>query len=359
MDEVSDEEIISELHVPITIDPSDSGLATYSDVGPHRPHPSSKRRRNNLRVDTQLGHVHSRLPAIIENGDRPSSSSTTSEVDADEIGNRRLTHATSLPSFHLPNRARPNPYRDRRGDTPPLTYASLSSPTGSNSSIRQSSGLYTPPHSPPAAALVYTEITTPSYHLPAISELPNTEDRSQRLFLQPKEVKSIQTLTRTERPAPSSSSESDGQGQPGQTANVPHSNADPPSQSPTSILDPPLTQRQQQQQLFTPLTPSPSPTPQMSLASTSGRSWSFGGGNNKTRGVAGSLSKAEKEDMKKRKKAETRARREQLALELKRHSTAQKAADEASVNSGRSNERNLYARTWEEDIAVYGGLASM
>jgi hypothetical protein len=97
----------------------------------------------------------------------------------------------------------------------------------------------------------------------------------------------------------------------------------------------------------------------MSLASTSSRAWPFGGGTNKTRGVAGSISKAEKEEMKKRKKAEARAHKEQLALELKRHSTAPKAADEASVNSGRSNERNLNSRAWEEDIAVYGGLASM
>src|SRR5205807_8649782 len=110
--------------------------------------------------------------------DRPSSSLTTSEVDADETWSWRrkpIRSAISLPSFHLPNRARPSSYQNRRGDTPPLTSASLSSPTGSSSSISQSSGLCTPPHSPPAAALVHAEATILSSHLPAISEVPNTE----------------------------------------------------------------------------------------------------------------------------------------------------------------------------------------
>lgn len=371
MNDASDElEIITELHSPIAVDPSESGLAedglsrpTHSDADSHT---SSKllERRNNLRVETQLGHVRVRPPAIIENSDRPSSSSTTSEVDADETRSRRLIRSViSLPSFHLPNRARPNSYRDRHGDTPPLTSASLSSLTGSGSPISSSSGLYTPPHSPPAAAFVHTEITSPSSHLPAIIELPNTEDRVQRLFLQPKEVKSTQTLTRTERPKPSSSSESDGQGQPrhhmyrsntasstGTVTGLPF-----PSPPPTSDPVPPRTQQRQQQQLLTPLTRSPSPTSLVSLTNTSGRGWPFGGGRNKSRGVAGSLSKEEKAEMKKRKKAEARAHKEQLALELKRYS----AADEASVSSGRSNERILNARAWEEDIAVYGSLASM
>jgi len=370
MGDASELEIITELHSPIAIDPSESGLAedglsrpTHSDADPHT---SKLERRNNLRVDTQLGHVRFRPSAIIENSDRPSSSSTTSEVDADETRSRRpIRSVMSLPSFHLPNRARPNSYRDRRGDTPPLTSASLSSLTGSGSPISSSSGLCTPPHSPPAAALVHTEITSPSSHLPAIIELPNTEDHVQRLFLQPKEAKSAQTLTRTERPGPSSSSESDGQGQPRQTIHMYRSNTDSstgtvtglafPSPPPTSDPVPPRTQQRQQQQLLKPLTRSPSPASLASLTSTSSRVWPFGGGRNKSRGVAGSLSKAEKAEMKKRKKAEARAHKEHLALELKRYS----AADEASLSSGRSNERTLNSRAWEEDIAVYGSLASM
>ena len=330
MDESSDErEIITELHSPITIDPPELGMeedepshSTHSDADPH---PSSKlERRNNLRVDTQLGHVLFRSQAIIENRDRDSSSSTTSEVDADETWRRRkpIRSAISLPSFHLPNRARPSSYQNRRGDTPPLTSASLGSPTGSSSPISQSSGLCTPPHSPPAAALVHTETTILSSHLPAISEVPSTEDHVQCLFLQPKEVKSTQTLTRTARPGPSSSSESDDQEQPGQKTHVYHSSTDSttgtvtglalPSPPPTSV--PPPTEQQQKQQLLTPLNPSLSPTPLLA--------WPFGGSINKSRRVAGSL-------MKKQKEAE---------VELKGHSaTAQKASDEASVNSGRSH----------------------
>jgi hypothetical protein len=53
-------------------------------------------------------------------------------------------------------------------------------------------------------------------------------------------------------------------------------------------------------------------------------------------------------------------KRKETEVELKRLSAAtQKASDEASVNLGRSNERILNAREWEEDIAVYGSLASM
>jgi ribosomal protein L9 len=66
--------------------------------------------------------------------------------------------------------------------------------------------------------------------------------------------------------------------------------------------------------------------------------------------------KAEKAAEKKRKKAEARAQKEKLMLELKKK---EKAADEASMYSSASNERNMIIRSWEEDIAVYGSLASM
>jgi len=72
-----------------------------------------------------------------------------------------------------------------------------------------------------------------------------------------------------------------------------------------------------------------------------------------------SLSRAEKAEEKRRKKAEARAHKRQLALELKRHSVAQKVGDEACVHSARSGERPLSPRAWEEDIVVYGNLASM
>jgi hypothetical protein len=38
---------------------------------------------------------------------------------------------------------------------------------------------------------------------------------------------------------------------------------------------------------------------------------------------------------------------------------AQKVGDEACVHSAGSGERPLSLRAWEEDIVVYGGLASM
>jgi hypothetical protein len=69
------------------------------------------------------------------------------------------------------------------------------------------------------------------------------------------------------------------------------------------------------------------------------------------------VTKAQKAEEKRRKKDEARARKARLAEELRKRDQADKA-DTVSMYSTRNNERIL-SRPWEEDIAMYGSLASM
>jgi hypothetical protein len=393
--EASEEEIITRLHSLIIVDPEaelnfvEAGPSrlTNSDFNPpHTSRPSSKQERRHLRVDTQLSYALYPPPRVaVESANRLSTTTTTSEPELEETGSRRaIRSVTSLPSFHLPHRSRSGSYGGYRiSVTPPLTSASLSSLTSGGSPTSQISGLHTPPHSPPGYTSVHTENTTPSLsHLSPISELQSTEYCIQRRLLQPREGESTQTITRTNPPGPSSMvrSESNGQGQAivphntlyslpyyskttdsltdTVTGLVLHSSSPPPSLSIHSRLQP---------QLPTPPSASPSPSPLLSVPGTSNRAWPFGGGiyRSSSSSHAGSVLslnssskalKAEKAAEKKRRKAEARAEKDRRALELKNRG---KSWDGASTHSSRSTERVLNPRPWEEDIAVYGSLASM
>ena len=354
MDDASEElAIVAELHGPIVVDSPEpnpiedgDGLSQPTHIDSSPRHHRNVTKRNSLRVDTQIGHV--RMPVMSRLSPTPT---TESDRDRDETRSRRLVSirpVTSLPSFHLPRRTSSSSYRDRGAETPPLTPPSRSSLT-STPPISPNFGLYTPPHSPPTHPFIQTETATSGSHLPVIDELQNTEDRFHYLSLHPMEVKSSQVLTRTERQRPLSieSIESDGQEQPGlaimtmSSSPVPtyHYEEDvhadtmtglfPASPSPSAgaphvsfapALTPPLSTS-----LDSALLSSASP-PSSGLGSSGGRPWSFGG---KSR--AGSLSKAEK----KRKK------------------------DSVREHSAGNNERSTKIHAWEEDIAVYGGLASM
>ncbi|KAI0004560.1 hypothetical protein BJV74DRAFT_383009 [Russula compacta] len=358
MDDASEElGIVAELHGPIVIDSPEpnpmedgDGLSqpTHSDSSPR--HYRNAAKRSSLRVDTQIGHVL--MPVMA------SRLSSTPTSESDETRSRRLLRpVTSLPSFHLPRRTSFGSYRDRGAETPPLTPASRSSFT-SSPTISPYFGLYTPPHSPPTHPFVQTETATSGSHLPVIDELQNTEDHLHYLSLHPMEVKSSQVLTRTERRRPSSieSIESDGQEQPGQaittmsSSTVPgaldvftyHSEDDARADMMTGLLpaSPPSSAGATHVSFAStptpPLSASPdsallssAPRPGSGSGSSGGRTWSFGG---KSR--AGSLSRAERTE-KRRKK------------------------DSVREHPAGNNERTTKPHAWEEDIAVYGGLASI
>jgi hypothetical protein len=201
---------------------------------------------------------------------------------------------------------------------------------------------------------------TPGSHLSAISELQNAE------------AKSTQTLTRTNYLEPSSSStahsESDEQEHPGQSITattaqrsvsdaalntrlyLSDTDTDSPTDTVTAVRLPATVSSVTFPRIPTqPSSTSPEPSPSIV---TSGRrgAWSLMG---RTR------RRGEKAEEKRRKKEEARAYKGQLAVDLRGREEAQQRADGVSVHSGRNNERIVASRAWEEDIAVYGGLASM
>lgn len=196
-DQASDElAIVAELHASLIIDPV--GEDVIEDAEPtHSPYQTSRPKRGDLCVDTRFR----RSIGLARNGPSPT---LTSESDMDETGSKRaIRSSASLPSFHLPNRAR-HSYRDRDMETPDLTSASRGSLTSSSSAISRSSSLYTPPHSPSiASSFIEAEISNSpsSHHLSAIDELQNTENHlhHHHLFRHPMEVKSTQTITKAER----------------------------------------------------------------------------------------------------------------------------------------------------------------
>ena len=381
--------IVAELHGSLIIDSlaqnmtEDDGLFKST----HRPPQTSKQERGALRLDTQMDPP----VAIARCGPSPT---LTSESDRDEHRTRRaIRSATSLPSFHLPHRARRSWYRDRGPETPDLTSTSRSSLTSNCSAISRNSGLYTPPHSPPGASFVHAEISTPNshHHLSAISELQNAESLSpfHHLFLHPLEVESMQPVMKSAERSGTSSvvvrGESGGQeyqqlqqqqayhniiaprAGPGGVADdghVLHHHAE--TDSPTNTLlasaltrsSPAFAVAARSDVTFTqvptivPASASASPSPtnghRDGHRDRTSRTWSFGSGKSSLRwSVASSLSAAagggSSKEEKRRKKEEARARKkERLAEELKKRSEAQAGS-----------------RAWEEDIAVYGGLASM
>jgi hypothetical protein len=385
IDEVSRElATVAESHEPEIIDAPEPNLTEdelsrppSSDSGPYPQ--TSKTERGSLRVDTHVGHVHHPPSTIVGSSGRLSPA-LTSESDRDDRRRSAIRPAISFPSFHLPTRR--NSKRERSVETSLLSSTSRSSLT-SNSSA---SGLCTPPHSPPTASFLHADIISPSSHLSAISELQNIEDiedHFDHLFPLAIEEKSTHTLTRAERSGSSSRvhGEIDEQEEPGQAATTTAAWAIPvaadalvhrPTDSPTDTVTVPISSlpsRNPQTQVPTQLSavlspasslpspePSLEPSPEPSPVSPMGRSWPFVG-----RSVSVSLnaSKAEKAEQKKRKKEMARTRKEQLALELKKRSEVLDA-DGASMQSNRvSSKRISNSRAWEEDIAMYGGLASM
>lgn len=367
-DEASDEfAIVAELHAPLIIDPVGQDVIEDAALSKptHSPPQTSRTERGNLCVDTRLR----RSIALARSGHSPT---LTSESDMDEIGSKRAIRPTaSLPSFHLPNRARYS-YRDRDTETPDLTSASRSSLTSSSSAISRNSSLYTPPHSPSIASFIQTEISNPpsSHHLSAINELQNTENhlhRHHHLFLHPMEVKSTQTITKAERSGSTSivrgESGEFGQEQhhhpldinsitqhavPGRLdARVHHSETDDSRTSTVTNLPSAFTRSSAaaaSDVTFTqfPTNQSGVVLPLLMLPGTSGtgsrisRSWSFksksSSSSSRSSGESAALSKIEKKEEKRRKKEEERAHRERLGQEK--------------------------MMAWKEDISVWN-LASM
>ena len=364
--------IIAELHAPLIINPleqnvtEDDGLSKST----HRFPQASKPEYRSLRVDTQIGPS---IPVAL----RGPSPTLTSESDRDETRSRRaIRPVSSLPSFHLPHRARRSSYRDRGTETPDLTSTSRSSLTSCSSAISRNSGLYTPPHSPRVSSFVHAEILNSSSHLSAISELQNTENHFDHSFLHPLEVHSTEMILKTERSGSSSPSirrsKSGGQGGvniapravpgPGRgggqhiNAQVRHSETDSdsllsaalPRSSSAAAASSDVTFTQFPTTASASMQQSPSPSPQPQPGSRTSRAWSFGSKSSSSSslrwGIVSSglsLSKEEKEE-KRRKKEEARARKERLAQELKKRGEAQ-----------------IQSWAWEEDIAHYGNLASM
>jgi hypothetical protein len=363
-DEASDElAIIAELHAPLIIDPVGQDVIEDASLSKPTHSPQTSRlERDNLRVDTRSR----RSIAQARNGPSPT---LTSESDMDETGSKRAIRSTaSLPSFHLPNRAR-HSYRDRDTETPDLYSASRSSLTSSSSAISRNSSLYTPPHSPSIGSFVQTEISNPpsSHHLSAINELQNTENHlhHHHLFLHPMELKSTQTITKTER----SGSTSIVRGESGEfrqeqhhpldinditqhavpgrlDARVHHSETGSPTNTVTNL--PSAFNRSSAAAAASDVTFTQFPTiqsgvvlPLLMLPGITGtgsrisRSWSFRSKSlSHSGGESAALSKTEKKEGKrKKKKEEERAHRERLAQE------------------------KMIA--WKEDIPVYESLASI
>lgn len=346
IDEASDElAIVAELHAPLIIDPVEEDVEEYASLSEpsYSPLQTSRPERDNLCIDNRLR----RSIALARNGPSPS---LTSESDVDETVSRRaIRPTTSLPSFHLPNRAR-HSYRDRDTGTPDLTSTSRSSLTSSSSAISRNSSLYTPPHSPSTASFIQTEISNPpsSHHLSAINELQNTENhlRHRHLFLHPMEVKSTQTITKTERSGLTSivrdASGEFGQdinddfaphGVPRLDAHVYHSETDSRTSTVTNLpsaftrssatgataasSDVTFTQfptnNQQQSGEVLPLLMLPGITGTRRIS----RSWSFMSKPSSSRlgGASGDSGKKDKKEEKRRKKEEARVRRERHAQE--------------------------------------------
>ncbi len=361
-DEASDEwAIIAELHAPLIIDPVGQDVIEDASLSKptHSPSQTSRLERGNLCVDTRLR----RSTALARSGPSPT---LTSESDMDETGSKRAIRPTaSLPSFHLPNRAR-HSYRDRDTETPDLTSTSRSSLTSSSSAISRNSSLYTPPHSPSIASFIETEISNPpsSHHLSSINDLQNTENHlhHHHLFLHPMEVKSTQTITKTERSGSTSivrgESGEFGQEQhpldinnitqhviPGRLdTRVHHSEKDSRTSTVTNLSSA-FTRSSTAGAAASDVTFTQFPTiqsgvvlPLLMLPGTSGtgrtsRSWSFKSkSSSRSDGESAALDKMEKKEEKRRKKEEARAHRERLAQE------------------------KMIA--WKEDIPVYGSRAS-
>ncbi len=378
-----DEELafVAESHAPLirtpTTDVMDSG--EY----PHPIHHPSILKVPERRVNKRSSHVLSLPPPPTVASSSRLSPTPTSESDGDGKQSGRVVRpVTSLPSFHHPHRTRASTYRDRGAETPPLTSPSHSS-LNSNSAISQTSGLYTPPHSPPAHSFVFTESTTPSSHLSVISEVNTPEDQLHRLSLHSAPAKSTQTLqppARMDRPRSSSSApahESEGQvititprsvprrldihAYPSEThsptGTITNVILNPTASTDTDLLSPttatiPVTPASPSQSSFTTTTSS------SGGGGSSGIGWPFG--NKSKTSLAVPLTKAQRAEEKKRKKEESRARKEQLAVELRRRTEARRAkADNASLYTARSSERMRKPYTWEEDVAMYGSLASM
>jgi hypothetical protein len=366
-----DEELafVAESHAPIISTPT----MDYGNFDPHPTHYPKVPERSSLRPKTRNSHVLS-LPPVMTSSSRLSPT-PTSESDGDgKQSDKVVRPVPSLPSFHHPHRTRASLYRDRGPETPPLTSPSHSS-LNSNSAISQTSALHTPPHSPPAHSFVFTESTVPSSHLTVISEVSTPEDQLHRLSLHSAPAKSTQTLqilAKVDRPTSSSSAPAESEGQATITPrSVPRrldahlylSETYSPTRTVTNVLltSPTHTGFSTPDSATTLRLPSTPSSPSNSSftspgAGSGGIGWPFGN-RSKTSLDAPPLTKAQKAEEKKRKKEEARVRKEQLAVELRRRTEARRAkADNASLYTTKSAGKS---HPWEEDIAMFGGLASL
>jgi hypothetical protein len=373
MDEDEELAFVAESHAPMIGTPTTDVMDT-GDFDAQQPKIPA---RSTLRVNTQ-NSLRPPPPATVTSGSRISPTST-SDSEGDGAQNGKVL---SLPSFHLPNRTRASYCRDRGPETPPLTSPSHSS-LNSNSAISQISALHTPPHSPWAHSFALTDITTPCSHLSAISEVNTSEDQEHRLSLPTTPAKTPQTLqpfAKVQRLSPSPSPPVQSEEPVMITAHsLPHrhdthhvylSDTHSPTEtvtnvnvllnattSPASLTDFSTPTTTAMAMLCPPSTPSSPSHSTFSTGSSGAGStgvvgWPFAS-KSKTI-IAAPPTKAQKAQEKKRKKEEARARKERLALELRRRTEAQRAkADNASAYTVRSAEKK---RTWEEDTAMFGGL---
>ncbi|KAH9065458.1 hypothetical protein EDB87DRAFT_1750446 [Lactarius vividus] len=376
---VMDEELafVAESHAPIIRTPT-TDMMDSDENDPYPIHPPKVPERSPLRVNKRSSHVLSLPPPPIATGSNNRLSPTpTSESDGDGKQSGKVVRPViSLPSFHHPHRTRTSTYRDRGAETPPLTSPSHSS-LNSNSAISQTSALYTPPHSPPAHSFVFTDPTFPSSHLSVISEVNTPEDQLHRLSLHPAPAKGAHRLAKTDRPKSSPSPSAPAESEMITPRSVPRgldthvyhlAETHAPTGTATNVLlnVPDFPTPTAATGLY-PLAPPTPASPSQSSFTTSSSSAGGGGGSigwpfgNKSKtSLAVPLTKAQKAEEKKRKKEEARVRKEQLAVELRRRTDARRAkADNASLYTTRSSERMRKAHTWEEDIAMYGSLASM
>ena len=378
-----DEELafVAESHAPII-----NSTPTMDYFDPHPAQYPKVPERSSLRAKPRKSHVHSLTPPATSSSRFSPTPTSESEGDGKQSG-KVVRPVISLPSIQHPHRTRASLYRDRGPETPPLTSTSHSS-LNSNSAISQTSGLYTPPHSPPAHSFVFTEPTSPSSHLSVISEVNTREDQLHRMSLHPASAKSApvmlepppRRMDRHKSSSPPASADNSSNNSESPVAFTPRSvprrldahvylsETHSPTGTVTNVLlTSPTTHTHTDfsspttaTTLRPPSTPSsPSQSSSFTMYSPGGGGGSVGGigwpfGNRSKTSLAAPPTKAQRAEEKKRKKEEARVRKEQLAVELRRRTDARRAkADNASLYTTRSAGKT---NAWEEDIAMFGGL---
>ena len=363
--------------------PADEQVDPIIDSFVPSPPQQSRRGRGHLHLDTHTMPLPPRLspsPLML------SSSSSESDHFDDQSGRNFLSPS----SFYSPYNSRPHrPYRD--SDTPSLlSSTSRSSLTSSTTRSTNTSYLSSPPHSPSFAMshvidfhsanphVVSPQMTGPN--LAVIDELDNdyynnrrtstssVESKHQLQFAHPDLDRELDSPVYYVEPTIHHSSAWIHT----HTPNI--ENLRIQSRSPVETITAPSSQRNYlptpEPQLSSPTTKSGNSSPSISRF-FGGRS---GAGSDKpskasSRASVSSKDSKEEEKMrkaeeknrkaeaKKRKEAESRARLERLAEELKAKSEKKKS-DNVSVYTNKSDEKKRKASAWEEESGMYSGLIS-